>query len=367
MRLGATFLALASLALRAQGPPAAAASPCSNTPAYSPCEMPFELSEAEAKAHPNPYLTVELKVEFRSPRHRTLAVPAFWDGGRKLVVRFSPTEAGEWDYHVTSNIASWNDKTGTFTAASSESPGFIRAENMHHWAYTEKTSTGLYQAHLWMGATELLFATMDDAAFRAVADARGAQKFTHLRGLVISPLGGGFQSADAPDVAYFQRLDSRIRYLNQKGMIVDLILAGGPGYLTKLFPTWEQRRRFLRFAVAHFTAFNVTWQGVEAFEDYVDGRGLLKEMGTELKQADPYLHPRTSGAHVTSTPLLDDGWMDFASYGTADDSLGAIEHQLFAVPFVNLDMGREDSGAGKSRPGDVDAATLRHRLWNATM
>ena len=56
--------------------------------------------------------------------------------------------------------------------------------NVHHWMYSEKSATGLYQPHLWMGSTELLFATMDDAAFRALADARAAQKFTHVRGLV---------------------------------------------------------------------------------------------------------------------------------------------------------------------------------------
>jgi hypothetical protein len=99
----------------------------------------------------------------------------------------------------------------------------------------------------------------------------------------------------------------------------------------------------------------------------VDTRALLKETGTVLKELDGYQHPRTAGARVTSAPLLDDGWMDFAAYGNTDDQIGAVEHQLYGVPFVNLDCGREDSGAGKSAPGDVDAATLRKRLWNATM
>jgi hypothetical protein len=44
-----------------------------------------------------------------------------------------------------------------------------------------------------------------------------------------------------------------------------------------------------------------------------------------------------------------------------------VEHQIFPVPFVSLSVGREDSGAGKTGPADVDAATFRHRLWNATM
>ena len=47
--------------------------------------------------------------------------------------------------------------------------------------------------------------------------------------------------------------------------------------------------------------------------------------------------------------------------------LGAIEHQLYAVPFVNLRIGSEDSGAGRSGPGDGDADAFRRRLWNSTM
>src|SRR5579872_989 len=69
---------------------------------------------------------------------------------------------------------------------------------------------------------------------------------------------------------------------------------------------------------------------------------------------DGYHHPRTSGAQVTSAPLLDDGWMDFVSYGTPDVAVGAIEHQLYQVPAVN-------------RLADSDAAVLRHHVWESTM
>ena len=60
------------------------------------------------------------------------------------------------------------------------------------------------------------------------------------------------------------------------------------------------------------------------------------------------------------------GWISSPT-ATTDEQIGAIEHQLYGVPFVNLDCGREDSGAGKSAPGDVDTAAFRKRLWNATM
>ncbi len=239
---------------------------------------------------------------------------------------------------------------------------------MHHWAYSERDERGLYRAHLWMGASGMRFASEDEAAFRAVADARATQKFNHLRGFI----GGqgadrAFQGPDAPNLAHFRRLDERLRYLNSKGITADLILAADGAALVKAFPSWEQRRRFLRYLVARYAAMHITWQGVQYFEDSIDTRALLKETGAVLKELDGYQHPRTSGARVTSAPLLDDGWMDFAAYGNTDDQIGAIEHQVFGVPFVNLDCGREDSGAGKTSPGDVDTASLRKRLWNATM
>src|ERR1039457_1035025 len=220
-----------------------------------------------------------------------------------------------------------------------------------------------------MGVSEPRFAFMDDAAWRAVADARAAQKFTHLRvSLAGSPSDPSlFQGPDVPNTAFFQALDQRIRYLNQKGIIADLVLSHLPADLLKALPSFDRRRRFVRYLAGRYAAFNVTWQAVDQFEGDPDGRALLKEFGSSLKQADPYQHPRTAAALLTSAPLLDDHWMDFVSYGTSDDNLGAVEHQLYAAPFVNGNFGREDSGAGKSGPDDVDAATFRHRLWNATM
>jgi hypothetical protein len=348
MRLVA--LAILPLALHAQ-------TPCANTPAYSSCDLVFELSDKAAAAHPLPYRTVELKAEFRSPRHRTFAMPAFWDGGRRMVIRFAPTEPGEWDYRLTSNLGEFDGKTGQFTAAASESKGFIRAANVHHWAYTERNAAGLDQAHLWMGATELRFGYLDDAAFRTLADARAEQKFNHLRGWIMD--GGSdaaYANPDSPNLEFFRRLDERIRYLNSKGITADLILAAGNNTIPRLFPSWEQRQRFIIYLAGRYSALHVTWQGLQYFEDDTDSRALLKELGNLLKQFDPYQHPRTSGARVTSGPLLDDGWSDFVSYGSTDDQVAAIEHQVLAAPQVSFAVA-----------DDGDAATLRKRLWNATM
>lgn len=356
----AVLLAGAGLCLYAQ-------SPCANTPAFTPCEFTFDLNPQEAAAHPNPYVDVDLSAEFRSPHFHTFKLPAFWDGGQRLVIRFTPTEPGEWLWRTSSNIQRWEGQTGSFTSAESDAPGFVRAANVHHWAWT----AGLgYQPHLWMGDTLYPFAFLDQALFQRIVDARAAQKFNHLRGLVLGTpeqAARVFPSPDHPNLEHFRRLDQAVRYMNAKGMVADLILAGPQNQLMRLFPTWQQRQRYIGYIVGRYAGMNVTWQGVQAFETYDTGRALMKEIGTLLKQMDPYQHPRTSGSLATSGPLLDDGWMDFVAHHTGDDNVCAIEHQIFARPFIDLKFAGEDSGAGKSQPDDVDSAAFRHRLWNAVM
>ena len=138
-------LILAAVLLVSGATHLAAQTPCSGTPAYTPCEFAFELSEADAAAHPNPYATVQLHAEFRSPRFRTYLMPAYWDGGRRMVIRFTPVGAGEWTYRVTSNVKAFDGKEATFTAAESDAPGFVVPRNVHHWSYTERDIP-----HLWM-------------------------------------------------------------------------------------------------------------------------------------------------------------------------------------------------------------------------
>ena len=337
---------------------------CAPAAAFSPCDLVFELADAEMKSHPNPYMTVKLHGEFRSPRHRTLRVPGFWDGAG-LIIRFTPTEPGQWDYRISSNVASIEGKQGTVSADTSTNPGFIRPANVHHWANTASNTP-----HLWMGDTSYRFATMERPLFDAMLEARAAQKFNHIRGLV---LGFGEEARkalptpDAPSADYFRELDRRIVAMNRKGIAADLILAGDQNQLTELLPDRRQRERFLTYLVARYSPMNITWQGVREFENYKEGRELLKEIGGLLKSLDPYGHPRSTHTLATSSPLLADGWMDYIVYQSADDQLGAIERQLYTVPFVNTGFGYEDSGAGKSHPHHVDTGTFRKRLWNATI
>ena len=93
-------------------------------------------------------------------------MPAFWDGGGKLIVRFAPTEPGEWEFRVTSNIARFEGKEGKITAFESTHPGFIKVANGHHWMYTESK-----QPHLWMGDTSYQIGWLDPTIFKSTVSA----------------------------------------------------------------------------------------------------------------------------------------------------------------------------------------------------
>ena len=324
--------------------PIFAQTPCDGTPAYSPCELTFEMSAADLTAHPNPYLSVQLEVEFKSPQFRTYAMPAFWDGGRKMMVRFTPTEPGQWTYRTTSNIAAFDGKETGFNATSSESPGYVKVANVHHWATENK------KPHLWMGYIADRFAFDSQAEFEQKLNEAATNKFSHFRGCILGTAADGsrvYLGRDKPNTAYFDELDARVLAIHKRGLTIDLMLASDPAYVTSLFPDWQSRERFIRYIVARYAALNLTWMGLEEFEDYGDGRALLKELGLDLKKLDPYQHPRSSNAKFTSAPMLADGWMDFIVEGSTDDIVGSVEHQFYQVPFV----------------GVTDA----QHLWNATM
>src|SRR5712691_3481536 len=297
--------------------PLFAQSTCPPTPTWSPCDIVFNLEPGENTAQ------LQLRAEFRSPRHRTYLMYAFHDGDRRAVIRFSPTEPGDWDYRLASSLASLDGKEGRMTATESNSPGFVRVANVHHFA-TENN-----QPHLWMSTAVDRFAAMPQSEFDALVAQRAKEKFTHLR----VTLDAGADLREAAE---------RVRAINARAMTADLTLASIP-------EDRQERERYLTDVVGRFAAFNVTWMGLPAFESAVHGRAVLKEAAALLGKLDPYNHPRTSLAATTSAPLLGDRWMNLIGYGTPEENIGGVEHQLYQAPAIN-------TGIKSQRD-----------LWNATM
>jgi hypothetical protein len=361
MRLLATIGAILVLGL-----PARAIEVCQPTPVYEPCEISLEMSEQEAAKHTNPYMTVELRAEFRSPKGGTTKVmPGFWDGGRAFKLRFAPDFEGRWDFRLISNLPSVDKKIASFEATPARSPGFIQVFNTRYFKHQQENTP-----HYWLGDTCYTFATIPLAVFRQIIDKRAEQKFNHLRGLVLGPEEQArkvLADPESPLLEHFQEVDRRVVYMNQKGILYDLVMGGDENELAELLPKRQQRERYARYLVARYGSYNITWQGVQEFEEYEDGRGFLKEIYSHIQKWDPYQHPRSTHAVTTSSPLMGDGWMSYIVQQSSDANLAAVDYEITGAPFVNAEFAYEDSGAGKSHAHHVDSDEFRHRMWRAAI
>src|SRR5215472_8256558 len=99
---------------------------CPGAAAWSPCDLTFDLAQSETADN------FELRGEFRSPHHRTYVLRAFRDGERRYLIRFTPTEGGDWEYRLSSSLPRLEGQEGKIDASTVDGPGFVHAaKNLH--------------------------------------------------------------------------------------------------------------------------------------------------------------------------------------------------------------------------------------------
>jgi hypothetical protein len=219
---------------------------------------------------------------------------------------------------------------------------------LRHWWTTNK------QPHLWLAAATP-FLQIDQATFETWLDARKHDGFTHVRGPLLTvrasnkPITGDVQ----PNFAYFDALDDRLLAADKRGLTLDLVLADESFLSSGQLGNFQQRDSLMRYLIARYGALNITWQGIEHFEDAPDSRALLKDLGSFLQKYDAYHHPRSTDARLTSSPLLPDHWMNYLIEASPHPELGAVEHQFTQSPEIHV-------------INATDPETFRHELWTST-
>ncbi len=342
MRLMGLLLLALSLPLCAAAPPACS----SGARSFLPCELTFEINRTDGSTFKGDLI----RVEFRSPSHKTYLMHAFMQdpAAGPLRVRFSPTEPGVWTYHVLSDVNRYNDQESTFSVADSGLPGMVDVANLRHWRSSDK------KPHLWLSAGAP-FLSMSQSEWESWLDARKHDGFTHIRGPLLTdsqplkPLDAGGR----PNPAYFAELDDRLLAAAARGFTLDLLLADKSFAATGLLSNFDWHEPLINYLVARYGALNVTWQGIEHFEDLPNSRAILKSLGSLLQKYDGFGHPRSTDARASSFPLLPDAWMNFLIEASPNPQLGAVEHQFTEQPEIHV-----------INTADPDA--FRHELWNCT-
>lgn len=343
--LGLTFLALcfsvSSLMASVPG--------CSDRArTFLPCEVNFTWTGTELPSGVDPYRSETMKIEFRSPNHKTYLIRAYPSAAHTLTARFSPTEPGSWTYHVTGPIKRYDDQEVSFQVADSGLPGFVQVANLRHWRSMNK------QPHLWISAIAPA-AGGSNPEYEGWLDARKHDGFTHIRFVVLSNAASlkPLLPSGEPNDAYFAALDDRLLAAAERGFVLDLILADTEFAHSGPLSEWSTRDPLIRYIVARYGGLNVVWEGVQEFERVPDSRALLKGIAESLAKYDMIGHPRSTDARDSSSPVLADKWMSFLIEACPNPELGAVEHQFTTMPEVHV--------VRATAPDD-----FRHEIWNAT-
>ncbi len=116
----------------------------------------FETSYESAKAYPNAFTEVEVDVVFKQG-DKQWNVPAFWAGGKKWTVRFSPPTQGQYTYRVECTDKAnpglnGKEQTLAVTACTGDNPlvkrGPLRVSaNKRHFEHADGTP------FFWLGDT----------------------------------------------------------------------------------------------------------------------------------------------------------------------------------------------------------------------
>ncbi len=308
---------------------------------FLPCDLKFSFQRSELPSGGLSANDDVLSIEFRSPSATTYLLRAFSSAPNELRVRFTPTEPGTWTTRISSVIQHLDGQEASLSVTSGSSPGLVSIANLRHWKTTDK------KPHLWLGV-EVPLLTLDSTSLGSWLDGRKRDGFTHIR---VTLLTGAAAGKQGPDPAYFTRLDDQIAEIAYRGFTLDLILADEA--FLKTGSLQQDGGALLRYLISRYGALNATWQGITRFETQPQSRELLRAIGESLRRYDPYNHPRSTDAVVSSSPLLGDGWANFLVEASPHPEVGAVERQFTQVPQVHIVTA-------------TDPAAFREEVWTCT-
>ena len=249
----------------------------------------------------------------------SMAVRGFWDGGSSFKVRFSPRLSGTWQYTTSSDDPGLNGISGAINVAGrlpeehASFHGHVRANPEIPYTLMHQDGTPFFL----MGDTQWSFSTDAIAwpdEFQTYIDTRADQGFNYVHGLVYQQWPNGndkneggqiFKGNNVDDLnpGFFQALDKRIEYMNQKGIVVGFVLAWADEGWTK-FTNETQVQRYAQYVMDRYGAYNLVWITAGEYEEATLPGGHNR-LGNTFRDHDPYGHLRT--VHTTNTSADDFG------------------------------------------------------------
>lgn len=261
------------------------------TETWRAVDLPFTSNKSYGEGE---QLYLLFDATFTNPATGTsLTVPGFWDGGETFVVRFAPTEPGEWDYRTAApDDPALDGKTGKVIAKPYSGDlelyrrGFVTTNGAKYFVYADGTPFFYLGDTHWNLYHEEFDSpgpyageTGAESHFKYIVDKRVEQGFTVYQS---EPIGAHANLADgkldASDAAAFKIDDLYFQYLAEKG----LVHANAEFfYSSSMTQALAENERYLeaisRYWVARYSAYPVMWTlAQEADNDFYRERGDQK-------------------------------------------------------------------------------------------
>jgi hypothetical protein len=330
----------------------------------------------------NPDANLELSATF-TQGDKSYRPEGYYDGDGVYKIRFMPDREGEWTYTTHSNYAELNNKTGALLCVESKNRGPVRVANTYHFAYAD--GSRFYP----FGTTIYEWAFQPESRKLQTLETLKGTAFNKARMLAVPPykpyyVQGPNKLTQFPFVgtakenfdfsrfnpAYFRSLERDVQRLSDLGIQVDLILfrpydKGQWGFDTT---SDETNRRFVKYMVARFAAFQNIWWSLANENSYI------KHLSDEdfdhyfqlVQKYDPYNHLRS----IHNADRLYDynkPWVTHASlqYYNAVKVFGVspLLRDIYKKPIVHDEINYEGNSA--SRWGQLSGEELTRRFWIA--
>lgn len=283
----------------------------------------FERSFESRKGYPDPFNDVEVDVVFSRPDGNSWRVPAFWRGGNKWTVRFSPPVPGAYQYHLESTDKGNPDLNGhagqvTISQYSGTNDllrhGMLRvSRNGRYFEHADGTPFFWLGDAWWTGLSDRL----DWKGFQQLTADRKAKGFTVVQidaglapsGEELAPVDPGFCNEGGcvwdPEFKrinpkFFDYADRRIQKLIESGIVPALV--GGWNELLWTAKPWsgeplkqrmsvEKMKQHWRYIIGRYGALPVFW--IAGGEVDVKSGPDWAEVLRYIRATDPYSHPAT--------------------------------------------------------------------------
>ncbi len=264
----------------------------------------------------------QLNAKFTGPGGVTQNVAGFWDGTNNFKFRFTPTIEGAWSYTTSSSDSGLDGKTGTInaTAPVAGDHGFLRVDPNYKNSFVWDDGTRYFMEgqtyYDWIGPC------MQNDNWKTSVDNSLAYGFNKIRFHVYAQ--GDYGSTvdlsnypdeqpytgtktnpnrDALNLAYWQKLDEIVQYMDSKGIVADLIVTN-PYESNRMYGTAAQNDRFVQYVTARYAAYtNVTWCMANEWESsrWYSGTNIqyqadFARMGGLVHTGDPWMTDTTTGA-----------------------------------------------------------------------